>query len=179
MDFTSTVPTNAQNVSSGLWKGMDNAIVDVYAGSPPGVSDRVRKGFQAVTDRDWKVAKVWFEDALNRDPGNAGLKRLVALTDPSPKPKPPPAKSDARPNQTKPASAATANPNLQLPDPNDIYILFPGAKPVEDKELMDVLFGLDASARSQTSGDPKSAKAEPQPDWNAFFEKLNNPYGIK
>src|ERR1700730_2873457 len=28
----------------------------VFSGSPPGVSDRVRKGFQAVAVKDWKVA---------------------------------------------------------------------------------------------------------------------------
>jgi hypothetical protein len=58
---------------------IDSAIAKTYSNSPPGVADRVRKGFQAVMDRDWKVAKAWFEDALNRDPGNANLKRLVAL----------------------------------------------------------------------------------------------------
>ena len=72
---------DARNVPSGLPKGVDNAIAAEYASAPPGVSDRVRKGFQAVMTRDWKVAKAWFEDALNHDPGNPDLKRLVALAD--------------------------------------------------------------------------------------------------
>ena len=72
---------DARNVPSGLPKGLDNAIASAYSSAPPGVSDRVRKGFQAVMVRDWAVAKAWFQDALNHDPNNAGLKRLVALTD--------------------------------------------------------------------------------------------------
>jgi len=54
---------DARNVPSGLSKPVENAIAGAYANSPPGVSDRVRKGFQAVADRDWKVAKAWFEEA--------------------------------------------------------------------------------------------------------------------
>ncbi len=68
-------------VPSGLDKATENAIAKAYPNAPPGVNDRVRKGFQAVMERDWKVAKAWFEDALNRDPGNPGLQRLVALAD--------------------------------------------------------------------------------------------------
>ena len=75
---------DARNVPSGLPKALDNAIATAYPDVPPGVSDRVRKGFQAVTMRDWKVAKAWFQDALNLNPGNLGLRRLVALTDSSP-----------------------------------------------------------------------------------------------
>ena len=84
---TSASPTgdprvvDARNVPSGLSKATENAIAGAYQNAPPGVSDRVRKGFQATMDRDWNVAKAWFEDALNRDPGNAGLKRLVVLSD--------------------------------------------------------------------------------------------------
>ncbi len=72
---------DARNVPSGLSKTTENAIAGAYQNAPAGVSDRVRKGFQATMDRDWNVAKAWFEDALNRDPGNAGLKRMVVLSD--------------------------------------------------------------------------------------------------
>jgi Tfp pilus assembly protein FimV len=34
-----------------------------------------------VVAHDWKVARAWFQDALNHDPDNAGLKRLVDLAD--------------------------------------------------------------------------------------------------
>lgn len=75
---------DARKVPSDLSKSVEHAIATAYANAPPGVSDRVRKGFQAVADGDWKVAKAWFEDALKRDPGNTNLKRLVALVDPLP-----------------------------------------------------------------------------------------------
>ena len=42
-------------------------------------ADRITKGFQAVINHDWPVALAWFQDALNRDPNNAALKRSVDL----------------------------------------------------------------------------------------------------
>ena len=41
--------------------------------------DRITKGFQAVINHDWPVALAWWQDALNRDPNNAALKRSVDL----------------------------------------------------------------------------------------------------
>jgi hypothetical protein len=124
---------DARNVPSGLPKALDNAITNAYASAPPGVSDRVRKGFQAVMERDWKVAKAWFQDALNRDPNNAGLKRLVVLTDSLEQPNQKPSavvdnrnepaglgsKSNSKgalatPSQTKPAPASTTGAQIQL-----------------------------------------------------------------
>ena len=168
---TDTSVVDARNVPSGLPKALDNAIANAYASAPPGVSDRVRKGFQAVMERDWKVAKAWFQDALKRDPNNAGLKRLVVLTDTSQQPNKQPATVDARnepaglggrsdskgasapPNKTKPAP--TAGTQLQLPDPNDIYISFPGLKAMEDKEALDYLFGIDPYPPASKSGKAK------------------------
>lgn len=72
---------DARNVPSGVDKATENAIAKAYPNARHGVSDRVRKGFQAVMEHDWKVAKAWFEDALNHDPSNPGLQRLVALAD--------------------------------------------------------------------------------------------------
>jgi hypothetical protein len=185
---------DARNVPSGLQKALDNAIASAYASAPPGVSDRVRKGFQAVMERDWKVAKAWFQDALKLDPNNAGLKRLVALADTSQQPIKQPATADGRnapaglggksamkgssvpPNKTKPALKtgtqlqlpdpndiyflfpgleATTDPNLQLPNPDDIYFLFPGLKAMEDKEAQDYLFGLDPYPPAKKSGKSK------------------------
>jgi tetratricopeptide (TPR) repeat protein len=160
---------DARKVPSGLPKALDNAIAKAYASAPPGVSDRVRKGFQAVMDRDWKVAKAWFQDALNRDPNNAGLKRLVALTDSSQQPNPQPATVDNRnepaalggksnhkgafatPSQTKPAN----DPNLILPTDDDMWVIFPGMKDMEDKEALDYLFGLNAQPSSSKTGKAK------------------------
>lgn len=81
---TDTSVVDARNVPSGLPVSVQNAIAGAYSHAPPSVSERVHKGFQAAMDRDWKVAKAWFQDALNRDPGNAGLKRLVSLVDQTP-----------------------------------------------------------------------------------------------
>jgi len=164
---------DARNVPSGLPKALDNAIANAYASAPPGVSDRVRKGFQAVMEHDWKVAKAWFQDALKRDPNNAGLKRLVALTDTSQQPNKQPATVDARnepaglggrsnskgasapPNKAKPAPASTTRAQVQLLDPNDVYLMFPGLKSIEDKQALDYLFGLNAQPSSSKSGKTK------------------------
>lgn len=42
-------------------------------------ADRITKGFQAVINHDWPAALAWWQDALNRDPNNAALKRSVDL----------------------------------------------------------------------------------------------------
>ncbi len=121
----------APNVPSGLPKSVEIAIAGAYGKAPPGVSDRVRKGFQAAADRDWKVAKAWFEDALNRDPSNAGLKHLVELAVSAP----------ARIGQV----TAPAAEQMQMPAPDDWKLAFPGLQAAEDKEAMDLLFGLQPS----------------------------------
>ncbi|CAG1065058.1 hypothetical protein BAC1_00635 [uncultured bacterium] len=148
---TGTSVVDARNVPTGLAKALENAIASAYADAPPGVSDRVRKGFQAVMDRDWKVAKAWFQDALKRDPSNAGLKRLVALADISQpfgknsatvdernEPAGIGGKSEmkglsAPPNNTKSTSAAETQ--LQLPGPDDMYLPFGTDLPAADPNL--------------------------------------------
>ena len=175
---------DARNVPSGLWQGMDSAIATAYSDAPPGVSDRVRKGFQAIMDRDWKVAQAWFEDALIRDPDNAGLKRLVALAGSSVQPIPQPITVAMPPNQSKPGGFVPGT-DLQLPDPDAIYFLFPGLRALEEKEMMEVLFGLEVAPPSQKPVEPKAAhvqamplppKAEIKPNWGAFFDALfKNP----
>jgi tetratricopeptide (TPR) repeat protein len=105
---------DARNVPSGLPKPLENAIAGAYQNAPPGVGDRVRKGFQAVMDRDWKVAKAWFEDAVSHDPGNARLKRLVALAGPTPE----------RNSQANPSTAAPVS-EPRLPSPDDVYYYIP------------------------------------------------------
>lgn len=141
-----TSVVDARNVPSGLPKAWDDAIAAAYADAPPGVSDRVRKGFQAVMSRDWKVAKAWFEDALNRDPGNVGLRRLLtALGDPP---------------QT-PTQPTTPPDGVQLPDPGEFGLFIQGL--VDDNKMMDILFGLSAqspSAQSSKTSAPESSKLE-------------------
>jgi tetratricopeptide (TPR) repeat protein len=67
------VPARGYGPPSAVGRAIDG----VFADAPEGVADRVRKGFQAVATRDWKVAIAWFEDALNRDPGNPALQGLL------------------------------------------------------------------------------------------------------
>lgn len=196
---------DARNVASGLWQGMDSAIATAYSDAPAGVSDRVRKGFQAIMDRDWKVAKAWFEDALNRDPDNAGLKRLVALAGSSvhtiqksvsvpgrDRPSPP---SDTSDLQRAGVSSGVSEPArfipgtaIQLPDPKDLYFLFPGLQALKEREMMDMLFGLEAPSPPQKPVGPKAANDKPmplppkainKPNWGAFFDALlmNPPKG--
>ena len=86
LDFTAAIATpssplefgdpkvvDTRNVPSGLPKSVEATIPHTPAG------DRVRKGFQAIADHDWKVALAWFQDALNKEPGDPGLQRLVDL----------------------------------------------------------------------------------------------------
>jgi len=53
------------------------AQVPELARSP--AADRITKGYQAVIASDWPVALAWWQDALQRDPNNAALKRSVDL----------------------------------------------------------------------------------------------------
>jgi hypothetical protein len=84
LQFPDPPTVDARDVPSGLSKAVENAIANAFLDSPPGVGDRVRKGFQAVMANDWKVARAWFQDALNRDPGNANLKSFIVSVDLTP-----------------------------------------------------------------------------------------------
>lgn len=42
-------------------------------------AERIRKGYQALLNRDWQVALAWWQEALTLDPGNAALRRSVDL----------------------------------------------------------------------------------------------------
>ena len=125
---------DARNVASGLPKGLDGAISTAYAGAPPEVNDMVRKGFQAVMTRDWAVAKAWFQTAQLRDPNNAKLKSLIARVD-----------EPVQPRAQRPAAATAAGSpvaNLMLPSKGDIELVFGEPTYLSEKEMMDILFGL-------------------------------------
>jgi len=64
---------DTRNISTGLPKEVEDSIPHTPAG------DRVRKGFEAIQAHDWKVALAWFQDALNHEPSDPGLQRLVDL----------------------------------------------------------------------------------------------------
>ena len=72
-DDSNTMVVDARNVPSALPKPVDDAIPHSPAG------DRMRKGFQAIQDGDWKVALAWFQEARNKEPDNPGIERLVDL----------------------------------------------------------------------------------------------------
>ncbi len=66
---------DTSNVATGLPSSVETEIPHTPAG------DRVRKGFQAIMNHDWQVARAWFKDALDHDPGNAGIERLIDLSE--------------------------------------------------------------------------------------------------
>ncbi len=73
LDFGDPNVVDARNVPTGLPKEVENSIPATPAGNG------VRKGLQAIQTHDWKVALAWFQDALNKQPGDPGLERLVDL----------------------------------------------------------------------------------------------------
>ena len=99
----SSAPVSTPVSDDGVTLPFKQAILDAFPKSSSEVTERIRKGFQAIDKpdhQDWKVARAWFQDALNREPTNVGIKRLVALCDYSmAKPTPPPAKP-AEPSKT-------------------------------------------------------------------------------
>lgn len=173
---------DARCVPSGLPKSVDDAIASGYSGAPAGVSDRVRKGFQAIATHDWKAARAWFQDALNHDPTNVGLKHLVALADYTEKrvqqdkadkaahrvrrtPVQLPQDSDIQflfpdmvPAKAKP-SPTPAGQQMQLPKDSDIDFLFPGYTAGEAKALNDYMF---AQLLKDVENDPQLIKVSNQ-----------------
>ncbi len=74
LEFGDPMVVDARNVPSGLPKSVDAAIPHTPAG------DRMRKGYEAIQDGDWKMALTDFQDALNKEPGDPDLQRLVDLS---------------------------------------------------------------------------------------------------
>ena len=87
LDFTASVAAPARPAPSRDPRVVDSRVprdgayltsqVPELKNSP--AADRIDKGFQAVINHDWPVALAWWQDALNRDPNNAALKRSVDL----------------------------------------------------------------------------------------------------
>lgn len=80
-DFPDPPVVDGRTVPSGLPKGIDDAILKSYSNAPEGVSRWVLKGFQDIQSKQWLAAKACFGTALLLDPDNAGLKRLIDLSD--------------------------------------------------------------------------------------------------
>jgi tetratricopeptide (TPR) repeat protein len=131
-------------IPSGLGKFIDDSIAKDFAKSPAGVSDRVRKGFQSLLVKDRSVALAWFKQALSLDPNNEGLKRVIELIEDTTKYQSSPKVLLSQPlyidekQASKelmdvllsnigyfPPPPVPAN-GLQLPQPDDISLLFMG-----------------------------------------------------
>lgn len=105
---TDPMVVDARNVPSGLPKSVEDEIPHTPAGN------RIRKGFQAVMDHDWKVAVAWFKDAHNQEPNDAGIMRLIDLAEytlyKGKKPQPP--ESNRTPNPADKAKIAATTSAL-------------------------------------------------------------------
>ena len=183
---------NAQNVPSGLPKAVENAIAEAYPDAPPGVSDRVRKGFQAVMTRDWKVAKAWFQDALNRDPGNVGIQRLILLTDNSLARGAAPATASpaSRPPTGEPGkSTQPALPEIKLMEDliSDLLWKPMVAEKSPDKQPPQSVLGdafteqqlrqklIDGDYEKQLRENAIKRRNDTTPNWKAFFQDIFGP----
>lgn len=82
----SAMAVDACDPGTDLPKGIADAIESVFKDSPRAVTDRVRKGFNAVMQRDWKLASVWLRDALGREPNNVPLRIFALLVEHDKKP---------------------------------------------------------------------------------------------
>lgn len=78
-------PTPAVNIDSSVvdTRGVPQDAADLIARVPQlaqsPAANAIRKGFQAVVTRDWKVALAWWQTALQRDPHNDALIRSIDL----------------------------------------------------------------------------------------------------
>lgn len=137
---TDPMVVDARNVPSGLPKSVDDAIPHTPSG------ERVRKGFQAVQDGDWKVALAWFKDALNKEPGNLGIARLVDLAqftlDYRTRPQTPAATKNPAPVQSTPSS----NQNSTIKSPGGAE-----AKPGDDPVARAAASQMAARARADAA----------------------------
>jgi hypothetical protein len=148
---------DARNVPTGLPKTVEAEIPDTPAGN------RVRKGFEAIMGHDWNVARAWFQDALNHDPGNAGIQRLIDLAEYTLKrAKQPPGRSAA--DMSAQDRAAMKLLDLQL----------------DARMNADLAKSLNEFNRSNSpkSSDPKSAPPTSTANWKAFFDALFGADGL-
>lgn len=156
---------DARNVPTGLPKTIEEAIPNTPAGN------RVRKGFQAIMEHDWTVARAWFQDALNYDPGNAGIRRLVSLAEYT-------LQRGKVPNS--PASRGKPLANTEAEDAGKLALLDRQLDHVMDDDLQRSIDDfnrnylpkhpelLKPEKRSQTV----SPSAEQQATWTPFLDAL-------
>ena len=178
LDFISTGSTvvDARHVPSGLPKSIEDTIPDSPAGH------RVRKGFQAIADHDWVVAKAWFEDALNHEPGDPGLQRLVDLAQftlqknhEKPAPSSPPERMSADEIEAETAIIGNALEAAMNEDfdksLNDYLDKHPEVKAEQIQPPPTAVERKPASDQSM----PLPPKAEIKFSWKAFADALFKP----
>jgi tetratricopeptide (TPR) repeat protein len=120
-------------VPSGLPKSLDDTINRVFRDATPDAVLRIRKGWLAVMNKDWKVADACFKDALNHDPQNPEVIQFVkffdtAMHNPPTSAPPPKAAEKTRPEGT-----------LVLPKSSDMEFMstLPATTPAEPHRLPD------------------------------------------
>jgi hypothetical protein len=165
---------DARNVPSGLPKSIEGQIPRTPAG------DRVRKGFQAIADHDWNVAHAWFQDALNHDPGNAGIQRLIDLAEYT-------MKRTKDPHPSSPPRQPVADTSAQ--DKATMAMLDRQLDAQMDADLAKALYDFNrdylperpaAAARTKpvddaNGGSPATSPAQDTANWKAFFDALFSP----
>jgi hypothetical protein len=147
---------DARNVPSGLPPAIERALADAFAGAVPAVTDRVRRGFQAVILRDWKLAEAWFGDALNHDPSNLELKKLIELCRYSPE-KNRPAPVPVIPPSSPPRAATPSQTEEDAQTKAELDAIF-------DKLLREAV--LNEPRR------PRPPAVQAKPYWKVFFDYL-------
>jgi hypothetical protein len=176
--ITDSMVVDARNVSTGLPKSVDDSIPH----SPSG--DRVRKGFQAVADpywkrHDWKVALAWFRDALNHEPGNPAIKRLVDFAQYMVNRRTAEHtlafENNSTPTQATPSTVGGDQMNPELKADMDEFfkvVIEPRLKAGEDTLLIqsEITPPLKASGHS---GKPDGSR------WSKFIKWMNDNFGPK
>lgn len=154
---------DARNVPSGLPKSVEDTIPHTPAG------DRVRKGFQAASQRDWKVALAWFQDALNQQPGDPALQQLVNFAQFSLNQE---IQAHTLPfeNNSTPVQSALPSANVQAETDPDM----------EMNDYMKLSLRNWAEKNLQQSETAPSQPQKPEdPAWSKFTKWLNDTFGRK
>lgn len=178
--ITDPMVVDARCVPTGLPPSVEAEIPHTPAG------DRVRKGFEAILDHDWIDAHAWFQDALNHDPGNAGIQRLIDLAEYTmerakhPRALVPPPRAAVTSASVKTALAALdkrmdhqTNADLAkaLDDFNRNYLTKHLAllKPIEPSASAPII-------KPATGGStPEAQSADDSANWKAFFDAIFAP----
>jgi tetratricopeptide (TPR) repeat protein len=163
LNFTPTDPSvvDARNVWSGLPASIEAEIPHTPAG------DRIHKGFVVLKDKDWPAAHGWFLDALNHDPGNPGIQRLIDLAEYNMNYAKQPHQA-AAPASSKPVTDTSAQDKAAMAR--------------LDRQLEDAFWArsLDDFNRNYIpkAPDVKSPPAKLTANWKAFFDDLFGPSGL-